>query len=615
LTRERDYEKQKIAEELEPVVEEAQERVEKLGLSPRDVEYWINHNDEVNQLAAYGGFQERYPHWRWGMKYDKQRKQGEFGGGKIFEMVINNDPCHAYLQMSNDFVDQKSVITHVEAHSDFFANNNWFQDSPRAVDMLSRHAERIEDFMEDPEIERSEVERWIDYCLSLEDNIDQYSEYALNQDVDEEGEDYDPKRAVENLNLSDSVEDTVFDDGFYEDNPQEVETIYEQTTEDIYAFLIENGKQYDKQKEEAVEYEDWQIEILDMLREEAYYFAPQKMTKVMNEGWASQIESLVMTDETFADVDEIVDYADQHSKVIQSGQFNPYRLGKALWEHIENTVNRREVVDKLLRVDGISPENFHPAIDFDEIFNILYENRNEDDVVERNYSLTRSHNKGFVQDISLDELRKINRYIVNRDKYQSIEQALSDVDYHRGWDRIKEVRETHNDVMFIDEFLTQEFVDSEEYFTYEYRASHQQSEIASRDVDDVRKKLLLQFTNFGKPTIEAVTANFNNSSELLLLHKFNGVVLNSEEVEDIMENIFEMWGRPVHLGTIAKKVPQEEMDYAFSEEVEPEFEEVPLRIEYGGEEFYEHSVSEGSMLYRNMKADDIDYNTKPEDWL
>jgi len=570
MSQEREYQKDEIAKKLKPIRDEAQKRIEELGLEPRDVKYWINHNDEVNQLAAYGGFQERYPHWRWGMKYDRQQKQDEYGGGKIFEMVINSNPCHAYLQMSNDDVDQKTVIVHVEAHSDFFANNEWFQDNPRAVDMLSRHARRIEEYMEDPDIEREEVEKWIDNILCLEDNIDQYSDYIFRQNIgvdDYSSPSNESKKDISHLNLDNKVEDAVFDDDFYEVD-EEASDMLDNTTEDILGFLINEGKQNKKPSEtelrRAVDYEEWQIDILDMLREEAYYFAPQKMTKVMNEGWASYVESLIMTDEEFATGEEIIDYADHHSKVLASPGFNPYKLGKELWKHINNTVDRREVVDKLLRIEGITADNFHREINFQEVYDEL-KSYNSDDIIERNYSLTKPENQGFIQSISLDNLRKISRYIIEQNRYDDIESAVGDVDYHKGWDRMKEIRETHNDVMFIDEFLTQEFVDDQNYFTYEYRVANSQQEIASKDVEDVRKKLLFELTNFGKPKIKVVSGNYNNSGELLLLHDYNGVVLDYDKLEETMKRLWVMWGRPINIATVGKMIDDKDLDYAYSE--------------------------------------------------
>ena len=67
----------------------------------------------MNEVAAYGGFPTRYPHWRFGMEYEELTKSYSYGLSKIYEMVINNDPCYAYLLEGNSLVDQKLVISHV----------------------------------------------------------------------------------------------------------------------------------------------------------------------------------------------------------------------------------------------------------------------------------------------------------------------------------------------------------------------------------------------------------------------------------------------------------------------------------------------------------------------
>lgn len=602
--------KQAISEDLEEVVEDARELAEELGLSPRPVNYWVVDQDEINELAAYGGFQERYPHWRWGMKYDRQQKKSEYTGGKIFEMVNNDTPCHAFLQMSNSLSDQKSVITHVEAHSDFFANNEWFQDEPAASDMLARHSEKILGYMQDPEISREEVEKWIDNILCLEDNIDQYSDVWLEEEEDDDDDEDDDGI---NLDIDEDIEEAVFEDGDGQDRIRAVEERYvEDTTSDVLGFLLKHGEQRDSITERSQEYEEWQKEVLEMLREEAFYFAPQKMTKICNEGFAKFHESLMMTEEEFADMEDLVDYADHSSRVLNSPRFNPYSLGKALWEHVENTVNRREVVGKLLRMEGINTSNFHSDIDFDRVHEILDE-RESDDIVKRNYSLTRPQNQGFIKSIPMDELKKCSRYIMEDDRYSSLEEALAEVDYGKGWERMREVRETHNDTMFIDEFLTQEFVDDEQYFTYEYRTPDQEMQIASRDVEDVRKKLLLRFTNFGKPTVEVGSGNYGNAGELLLLHQYNGVVMNLEKAERVLKRTFDMWGRPVNLVTVKKTVAERDMDYALSEGVEPKKQESVIRLRYGGSEYSEHDdVSD--IVKEEVMGEDVDYDTVPESW-
>src|ERR1044072_5710315 len=57
--------------------------------------------DQLNEVAAYGGFPTRYPHWRFGMEYEQLSKSYDYGLSKIYELVINNNPSFAYLLEGN----------------------------------------------------------------------------------------------------------------------------------------------------------------------------------------------------------------------------------------------------------------------------------------------------------------------------------------------------------------------------------------------------------------------------------------------------------------------------------------------------------------------------------
>jgi len=592
--------KQKIATELEDIVDEAQELARTLGLDAYPVDYWIVDNTEMNELIAYDGFQTRYPHWRWGMKYTRQATKDQYAGGKAFEIVNNDNPSSAFLQMSNSTSDQKAVITHVEAHADFFKNNRWFPRDPQAADVLARHARKIQSYMDDPEIGREEVEKWIDHVTTITDHIDQYSplQSANKSSTTENSAD---ERTLddwlENMKMSEDVKREVFEDEWLEKQDSTADET--KPEDDILAFLIAFGKQHDNDDSQAAEYEPWQREILSMLRTEAYYFAPQRMTKTMNEGWASIWESVMMTDESFAADNEIITYADHMSKVLNSPGFNPYKLGKALWEYIENKENRKEVVQNLLRIDGITAKNFHKEIDFEYVLNEL-DYDSSYDPAKRHYSLTRPQNKQFLKSISKKELNEISRYMFETDRYESTDEALNDIDMQAGWKRIFEVRETHNDITFIEEFLTQEFVQSENYFAYEYNHKNDRMEVSSTDVKDVKQKLLLQTTNFGKPTIVAAEKNYRNRGELLLEHQYNGVMLDIAQVEKTLEQIYELWGRPVNLKTIIKVSPDGEK------------EEEGKVFRYDGDDHQERDVKWTEV--EHLSADKVDYNTKPDEW-
>ena len=656
------------ATRLTEPVDEAANLARKLGLDPYPVNYWIVDHDEMNELIAYDGFQERYPHWRWGMAYDRQRKQDQFGMGKAFEIVNNDNPAHAFLQESNSLADQKAVITHVEAHADFFANNEWFGlfgdgqgDDRSALDaaaMLERHGETIRGYVEDPEIDREEIERFIDAVLCLEDTIDQHRAFARADERRESDAPADLRDRLDDLDVSEDVRRQAFDEEWLDDlaEAEEAAARLDEPHADVLAFLQEHGRQFDDETGKAEAFEPWQRDILDILRTESYYFAGQKMTKVMNEGWASFWESLMMGDEGFAEADEFVTYADHMARVLGSPGLNPYKLGLELWEYVENVTNRREVVDHLLRIEGVTWRNFHDVIDFEEVATLLapdpavasvttetldeldpsdpridadalerakagevdvgrypWKVLTADGLAERHFSLCKPQNRGFLRRIGRSELERLARYMFDDEKYDTVAEAVAAVDYTVGWERMRELRESHNDVTFIDAFLSAEFVAENDYFTYEYSESTGDFRVASTDPEDVKKKLLLQFTNSGKPTVAVHDGNFENRNELLLGHQYNGIDLDVEQARRVLERAYDLWGRPVNLMTIVTEYDDHELEIARRRSREPTPTEVGKRIRYDGDGFETHELD--PELEERIAAADIDYDTKPDDWL
>src|SRR3954452_22544456 len=137
--------------------------------------------EQMNQIAAYGGFPQRYPHWKFGMEYERLRKQHHYGLGRIYEMVINNDPCYAYLQESNAVTDQKLVMAHVYGHADFFKHNLWFSRTNRKMmDEMANHAPRGRRHIERHGQET--VERFIDASLTLENLIAPHPPFVMREE-------------------------------------------------------------------------------------------------------------------------------------------------------------------------------------------------------------------------------------------------------------------------------------------------------------------------------------------------------------------------------------------------------------------------------------------------
>ncbi len=437
--------------------------------------------EQMTQVAAYNGFPQRYPHWRFGMDYEKLRKQHTYGLGKIYEMVINNDPCYAYLLSDNEFVDQKTVMAHVFGHCDFFKNNIWFSKTNRKMmDGMANHATRVHRHIDREGYEA--VERFLDVCLSLENLIDPHSVFIQRAE---------PRQKHEHAALRKTVERGLrFPAKPYMEryiNPPErlrAERKLEEEAEatqrhafpkqperDVLQFILRNAP-----------LEDWQADCLEIVRTEAYYFAPQGMTKIMNEGWASFWHSRMMTRFHLRD-DELITYADHHSGTLASGpgQLNPYKMGIELFRDIEERWNK-------------------------------------------------------------------GRFGKEFDECKSVEQRRAwDTGLNQGREKIFEVRRVHNDVTFIDEFLTPEFVDRHRLYHYRQDPATGQMVVVNRDFDVIKQTMLFMLTNHAQPYIYVVDGNYGNRGELYLAHKHIGVDLDLQYASECLSNLRILWKRPVHL--------------------------------------------------------------------
>src|SRR5437764_923798 len=331
------------------------EQARSYGLDFFNVIYEMCDYEQMNQIAAYGGFPQRYPHWRFGMEYERLRKQHFYGLGRIYEMVINNDPCYAYLQESNALIDQKLVIAHVYGHSDFFKNNYWFSRTNRKMmDEMANHSTRFRKHIEKHGYDT--VEKFADVCLSLEHLIDPYSMF-------------------------------------------------------------------------------------------------------MNRG--------------------PVDTA--HAVHMPPGGVNPYKIGVELFRDIEDRWNKGK-------------------------FGKEYEEAND-------LGAKKKWDKGL----------------------------------GLGREKIFEVRRVYNDVNFIDEFMTPEFIEKHKFYQYGRDPHTGQLRIVSRDPTRIKQTMLYQLTNMGQPFIYVVDGNYCNRGELYLAHKHNGLDIEIKFAVETLKNVYKIWQRPVHL--------------------------------------------------------------------
>src|SRR3989442_1015215 len=252
-------------------------------------------------VAAYGGFPNRYPHWRFGMEYEQLSKGYEYGLSKIYEMVINNNPSDAYLLESNRDVDQKLVMAHVWGHVDLCKTKFAFQHANRKMrDERANHATRIRRIIDKVGIEP--VETFIDRCLSLENLINQHAPHFPAKSRDEA-----PDRPIEVRGFKTDREymsHFINPQAFLDEQRKKLEEeraqkkkFPEKPERDVLAFLIEHAP-----------LERWEADVLAVIREEAYYFAPQGQTKIANEGWACLAQaSRIFTENGLVTIGDVIE--------------------------------------------------------------------------------------------------------------------------------------------------------------------------------------------------------------------------------------------------------------------------------------------------------------------
>jgi len=292
--------------DLDKARREIEAHARRYGLDFYDVVFEMLDYDQLNEVAAFGGFPTRYPHWRFGMEYEELSKSYSYGLTKIYELVINNNPVYAYLMKSNAPVEQKLVMAHVFGHADFFKNNLWFsKTNRRMVDAMANHATRVRHHIDRHGIEA--VEDFIDACLSLENLIDYHAPFVERrrepQPKTQAEEDAEEAKAVVRLPSKPYMESYINPPSYLAqqktkraERAKRKRQTPSEPERDVLKFLLDHAP-----------LESWEHDVLSIVREEAYYFAPQGMTKVVNEGWAClQADSLAFSDRGVISMHDLV---------------------------------------------------------------------------------------------------------------------------------------------------------------------------------------------------------------------------------------------------------------------------------------------------------------------
>lgn len=332
---------------FERTVAALEQRAHEFGLDFFDMRYELCPPDVVYRIAG-AGMPTRFNHWSFGKHYYRQKLDYDFGLSRIYELVINSNPCYAFLLENNTVLQNEMVVAHVLGHSDFFKHNSRFAHTNRnMVETMAETAARLQRYEEVYGIE--EVEPVMDAVLAISEHVD-----ASRRTAQMRG-----KQHFEHEQLS-----------------SEPET-------DLLYFLAQNSRHL----------KEWERDILASLREESLYFWPQYETKIMNEGWATYWHTLLMQD-LHLEPDDAIEFAKLTAGVSQPNRFhlNPYNVGLAIWRGIEQKYGREEMfIARETDSDVSFLRNYLTQDIVDECDLYLYERKGDDWViVEKDFRVIRN---------------------------------------------------------------------------------------------------------------------------------------------------------------------------------------------------------------------------------
>lgn len=317
--------------ELQSWSDKIEEAAKKEGLDFYIQEFELISYKEMLSYEAYVGIPSRYPHWSFGKAYEKLRTLYQYNlTGLPYEMVINSNPCLAYLMKDNSLLLQILTMAHVYGHNDFFKSNRLFQqgtDAEYTLEMFKNHGDTIKAYINDPGIGYERVERILDAAHAVKL---QAARVAGMRSLDDEAlkrrmiEDYNKKAWRHNIL-----------EPYTEIEPPDIHRIPLEPEEDLLGFIIRYGK-----------LEEWENGILEIVREETGYFMPQIETKIMNEGWASYWHYHILKG---LDLPEALylEFIKRHNSVVipVKGGLNPYYLGFELYKDLEERYGREKIFE------------------------------------------------------------------------------------------------------------------------------------------------------------------------------------------------------------------------------------------------------------------------------
>jgi len=241
---------------------------EHFGLPLPEVVFHVLQAEEIYDIAARD-LPGRFSHYQFGRAYQESYEMYRKGRGRLYELVINTDPVHAYLLDGNSLIDQLTVMAHVQGHAAFFNNSKYFEPADKLIlSRVANAANRINDYIN--EYGRTRVENFIDDCMSIAWS----RPLAILQDEHKENP---PEWKDFKYDLL-FPEETAKRRAQFEKDKEAYRNRFPQSPQrDILKFIEQYSRRLD----------DWERDIISIIRMETEYFIPAVHTKIFNEGLAT----------------------------------------------------------------------------------------------------------------------------------------------------------------------------------------------------------------------------------------------------------------------------------------------------------------------------------------
>ncbi len=323
---------------IEEYLAEIKSIAEEYGLDTYPNQIELITAEQMLDAYASVGMPIGYSHWSFGKHFIKNEQQYRRGHmGLAYEIVINSNPCIAYLMEENTMMMQALVLAHASfGHNSFFKGNYLFRawtDAEAIIDYLVFAKRFISECEERYGID--EVENLLDSCHALQNHrVDRYKRpYPVS--MREEKERLKEREAYLQSQVNDLWRKTV---------PQKEAEVEEATQPNFPEEPQENILYFVEKNAPLLE--PWQREVVRIVRKIGQYFYPQRQTQVMNEGWACFWHYHIMN--TLYERGKVTDgfmleFIQSHTNVVSQPDFdsdyfngiNPYALGYAMMTDIK----------------------------------------------------------------------------------------------------------------------------------------------------------------------------------------------------------------------------------------------------------------------------------------